>query len=134
GLAPEPPQRPVLQDPEELRLGRRGHLGHFIEEDRPAVGELEAAYPPLEGPGERAFLVAEDLALEQRLRDGGAVDGDERIAMTGRQLVERARRQLLAGAALAREQDGRRRGRRQLEQAEHLPHDRARPHELSVTP
>ena len=98
------------------------------------MGELEATDPPLERPGEGALLVAEDLALEQRLRNGGAVDGDERIAMTGRQLVERARRQLLAGAALAREQDGRGRGRRQLEQAEHLPHDRARPHELSVTP
>ena len=47
------------------------------------------------GSGERAALVAEKLALEQRLRDRGAVDGDERFTHAFAVLVESARDQLL---------------------------------------
>ena len=41
------------------------------------------------GAGEGALLVAEQLVLEQRLRDGRAVDGDERPLGAVRQLVQR---------------------------------------------
>ena len=57
-----------------------------------------------DGAGERALLVAEQLALEQRRGNRGAVDGDERPVAARAQRVERAREQLLAGAALAAQQ------------------------------
>src|SRR6185503_5918845 len=57
--------------------------------------------------GERALLVAEQLALEQRLGERAAVDLDERAVRALAQPVDRARDQLLAGAALARDEHGR---------------------------
>ena len=43
----------------------------------------------------------EQLALEQRFGQRRAVDGDEGLAATRREVVDRARHQLLAGAGLA---------------------------------
>jgi hypothetical protein len=48
--------------------------------------------------------VAEQLGLQQRLGEGRAVDGDEGLGPPGAALVQRARHQLLAGAALAGDQ------------------------------
>ena len=56
--------------------------------------------------GEGALLVAEQLALDERLRDGGAVDLDERAFVRGGVLVDRAGDELLAGAGLAGDEDG----------------------------
>ena len=39
---------------------------------------LELADPPPVGPGEGAPLVAEQLALQEGVRDGGAVEGQKR--------------------------------------------------------
>ena len=46
---------------------RGRQLADLVEEDRPAVGELEAPLAPLQGPGEGAPLVAEQLGLDQAL-------------------------------------------------------------------
>ena len=70
---------PSCEHAQQLRLQRRGHLGDLVEEERAAVGQLEAAQPPLGGAGEGAALVAEQLALDERLGDGRAVEGDERL-------------------------------------------------------
>ena len=59
-----------------------------------------AATAPVKAP----LLVAEQLALQQVLRDGGAVDRDEGPRRRGAQVVQRAGEQLLAGAALAQQQ------------------------------
>ena len=50
-----------------------GDLADLVEEERAAVGLLEEAAPRPIGAGERAALVAEELALEQRLGERGAV-------------------------------------------------------------
>ena len=68
----------------------------------PAVGELEAADPALERAGERALLVAEQLALHQAGRDRRAVDLHERSLAARALVVDGAGDQLLAGAGLAR--------------------------------
>ena len=52
------------------------------------------------GAGEGAALVAEELALDQRRRDRGAVDDDEGAGAPGGDVVDGARHQLLAGARL----------------------------------
>jgi hypothetical protein len=56
---------------------------------------------------ERALHVAEQLALDQLRRDGGAVDLDERPLGPMRQPVDRTRDQLLAGPVLAGDQHAR---------------------------
>ena len=59
-------------------MGIRQQLADLIEEDRSPVRQLEAADPPLGGPGERTLLVAEQLGGDQLARNRRAVDGDER--------------------------------------------------------
>src|SRR6266850_1741665 len=51
-------------------------IGDLVEEERRAVGELEDADPGPIRPRERAALVAEELALEERRRHRVAVLGD----------------------------------------------------------
>ena len=91
-------ERPLLQHAQQLHLHRRLHLADLVEEQRAAVGELEDAACGVVGAGERALLVAEQLALEQRLGDRRAVDRDERERRARAELVDRLRDQLLAGA------------------------------------
>src|SRR5205085_12288144 len=78
-----------------------------------ALRPLDAAFLALDRAGEGAALVAEELRLEDGLRDRRAVDGHERPFGPGGMLVQGAREQLLAGAALT-EQQHRGRGRRRL--------------------
>ncbi len=82
-------------------------LADLVEEERAAVGLLEAADPALVGAGERALLVTEELALEERLGERGAVERDERLLRARPELVDRARELALARAALARDEHGR---------------------------
>src|SRR2546422_8122535 len=56
----------------------RSHIRDLVEEQRAATGLLEPADLAHDRPGERTLLVPEQLAFEQVLGDGGAVDGDER--------------------------------------------------------
>ena len=52
-----------------LAWSRERHLADLVEEKRPAVGRLEEARLVRDRAGERAALVAEELAFEQRLGD-----------------------------------------------------------------
>jgi hypothetical protein len=118
----EPAHPTVLENPQHLRLESDGHLGDLVEEQRSPMCQLEAAGARRDRAGEGAFLVTEQLALEQPLRDGGGVDGDERAGAADAQVVDRARHQLLPGAALAGD-DQRCVGRcHPLDQVVHLAH------------
>src|SRR5690606_16772356 len=86
----------LLQDAQQLHLDRGGHLAHLVEEERAAVRPLEATLLARDGAGERAALVAEQLALEDRLRERRAVDRHERPRRARRVVVQRPRRELLA--------------------------------------
>ncbi len=88
----------------------------------PAVGRLEAARARVDGAGERALLVPEQLALEQRLGQRRAGDLDEGLAAPRAVLVQGLREQLLAGAALAEQQHGGRGGRHLPDRLEHREH------------
>ena len=100
-VPPEPLDGPVLQHPQQLDLHRQRHVVDVVEEDRAAVGELEAAGPILDRAGERAALVAEQLRLDQRFRKQRAADGDEWMVLAAARLVDQRRGDFLAGAALA---------------------------------
>ena len=74
---------------------------------------------------ERAFHVAEELALEQLVRNRRAVDLDERPLAARAARVDDVRDELLADAGLALDQHARRRLRDGLEPREHLLQRRA---------
>src|SRR5207247_752541 len=94
----------LLQHAQELHLDVGRDLGDLVEEERAAVGALEAAGARRDGARERALLVAEELALEDALGEGLHVDGDERAADAVAPVVEQAGNELLARAALALDQ------------------------------
>src|SRR5690606_28839692 len=104
--ATHPLEAPLLQHAEQLGLQLGAQLADLVEEERAAVGELEPAALALGRTRERALLVAEQLALEQLLAQRRAVDRHERLRRARAPGVNRARRDLLAGAALAEQQHG----------------------------
>ena len=68
---------PLLEHPQHLALHAERQLADLVEEQRAALGLLEAPRLAAVGAGEGPLLVAEELVLDQRLRDRGAVQGDE---------------------------------------------------------
>ena len=97
----------LLQHAQDLCLRARAHVADFVEEQRAAVGLLEAADALLVGAGERALLVAEQLGLEEVLLERRAVHLDEVARVPQRVVVDGAGDQLLAGTRFAANQHGR---------------------------
>ncbi len=102
--AADPLELALLEGAQELHLHLDGDLADLVEEERAAGGELEPARLGRDRAGEGAALVAEQLTLDQLLRDGRAVHLDERLAAARRVVVQRAGDELLAGAALPRDE------------------------------
>ena len=90
-----------LEEAQQQALHAQRHLADFVEEDRARCGHLELAGLVAIGAGEAALDVAEQLRLEQRFGQAGAVDGDEVVALARPVGVNRPRDELLADAALA---------------------------------
>jgi len=90
----------VLQEPQQrdLSLGREGI--DLVEEERPAVRLRDDAVACVLGIGKRAGAVAEQLGLDQAIRNGAAVDGDEGTTPAGTSRPDGARHQFLARAGL----------------------------------
>ena len=96
----------LLEHAQHLGLGGRRHVADLVEEEGAAVALLELADAAAVGAGEGALLVAEQLALQQVLGDGGAVQRQERRLGAGAVLVDGTGDQFLARAALAGDQHG----------------------------
>ena len=94
----------VLQHVQQLGLQRRLHLADFVEEDGPAVRLFELADACRRGAGERALLVTEEFALEQLSGSAAQLTFTNGFSLRGRPLVDRARDQFFADAALAADQ------------------------------
>ena len=114
----------LLQDAQQLGLQGERHLADLVEEQRAAVGDLEEALLVVVGAGERALLVAEQLALEQVLRHRRAVLRHEQLVAPARPGSGRRGDQLLAGAGLALDEHGDARVDDLLELLEDLAHRR----------
>src|SRR5213076_424485 len=97
-LAADAAERALLQDAQQLHLRRRRHLRDFVEEQRAVVRQLEAALTALDGAGEGALLVPEQLAFEQRVGNRRAVDRHVGEIRAGTQFVNRLRDELFARA------------------------------------
>src|ERR1051326_5642222 len=96
-----PPPVARLQDAQELGLGLEWEMPPLVQENGPAVGQLEQPRPGGDGAGEGALFVPEQLALDQRGRDGGAVDLHERRRGARAVVMDGAGDELLAGPGLA---------------------------------
>src|SRR5262245_36005299 len=59
--SPDALELTLLQDTEQCDLRLHRQFANFVEEDRSAVRQLEAAEAPLRRSGERSFLVAKEL-------------------------------------------------------------------------
>src|SRR5260221_4596682 len=90
-LATDALDPPLLEHAQEFGLQAERQLADLVEEQRAAVGHLEAAGFLLGGAGERALLVAEQLALDQRLGERRAVDRDARPLRAPARALDRAR-------------------------------------------
>jgi hypothetical protein len=88
----------LLEHPQQLRLRGHGHVAHLVEEERAAMGEHELAVG--------AAALAEELALELVLGDGGHVHADEGAVGARARRVHRLGEHFLAGAGLAQQQHG----------------------------
>ena len=88
--------RPVLQDCEQFGLEALGQEPDLVEEECAPVGGLEQASLGLVSIGESAPLEAEQLGLEERLGNGGAVDADERPGRPGPRFMNGLGEQALA--------------------------------------
>jgi len=80
-------------------------FGAIVEEEGAAVGHLHEPLLRRARVGECSLLVTEQLALEERLGDGRAVDLHEREVAPRALVVQSLRHQLLTGAALAVDED-----------------------------
>jgi hypothetical protein len=103
----QPFELAVLQKLQQLGLRLERQFSHLVEKDGPAIGQLEPADLRRLRVGERAAFVAEQLAFEQRRRQGGAVDADETTAPLRAALMDLARDERLARAGLAKQQNRR---------------------------
>ena len=115
----------VLEKPQQQRLHPQAHLADFVEKQRAAMRELELAALVAVGAGEAALDVPEELRLEQRLGDAGAVHRHERRQLAAGVAVDVPRDHVLADAALAGDQDLGRTLCRTLGHGEQFRHGRA---------
>ena len=101
-VAAHPHDLPLLQGPQQLDLEGGAHALHLVQEQRALVGQLEqAGTAALLGAGKGALVIAEQLAFQQRLGQGGAVDGHKGHIPAGGGVVDGVGEQLLAGAAFS---------------------------------
>ena len=104
--AADPLEDALLQQPEQAGLGLEGQIPDFVQKQGAPVRQLALALLLGHSAGEGALLVAEQLAVDQGLGHGAAVDGHERARAAPAPLVQQARGHALAGAGLAEEEDG----------------------------
>ena len=97
---------PLLQDAQELGLQVERHFADLVEQERAAFGLLESSSAIRDGAGKRSAHVSEEFALQQCLRDGGAIHRDERGRSSVAVGVDGSGDEFLARPALAREQHG----------------------------
>ena len=93
-----------LQDTQQLALEFERHFADFIQEQRAAIGQLESADTVLHRSRKGATDVAEEFALEQFARDGGAVHTHERGRCARAAVVDGAGDQFLACARFSEDE------------------------------
>ena len=119
------PDALLLEHAQELHLHVERQVSDLVEVDGAALGGDEKSGASLQRARESPAHVPEELALEQRLGNRPAVNGNERLRASRAGGVHGARGELLAGAALARDEDAARRGADLGDLRAHAAHGRA---------
>ncbi len=95
----------ILDHVQQPRLQCERHVADLVQEQRAAVRLQNAAHAALAGgAGEGAPLVTEQLALDQGLGNGGAVDRHEGLVGAATGVMDGARAIALAGTGFAEQQ------------------------------
>ena len=97
----------LLQYAQQLDLHLQRHIADLIQEQRPALGELEATESSRERSRECALLVTEEFALQEVRRDRTAIDRNERMPSSTGEFVDMPRHHLFARARFAENQHAR---------------------------
>ena len=96
----------LLQEAQQAQLHERRDVADLVEEQGAAVRLEDAAHPVPVRTGERALAVAEQFALQERFRDGGAIHLDQRPVPAVAFQVQGLGRQFLAGTGFAGDEHG----------------------------
>lgn len=111
-----------LEEPKEFNLKRRWKFTDFIQEQGSARGRLDATDALGVRAREGAFFVAEQFALEERLGDRSAVDGNEGRIFSHTAAMDCQGGHLFSGPTFTKDQDGRIRSRDLPDGREHVEH------------
>ena len=95
----------LLEHTQQLHLYVERQIADLVEKQRGQVRELEAADLPRQRAGVGAPLAAEQLALNEGRRDGGAIDADHHPGAPRAELVNLRGHELFASAGFAEQQD-----------------------------
>ena len=93
-------ERAFLQHPQQFHLQRCRHIADFVEEKRALVGHLKQAFLIFHSSGKGALDVTKQRTLKQVVVERRTVLNDKVFFRTRPVIVQRARDQLFAGAAL----------------------------------
>src|SRR5262249_4708853 len=97
---------PFLQNAEQFYLEVLRQGVYLVEEQGSALSFFDESAPGLVGAGKGAFLMTEQLGLEQGLRDGRAVDGYKGGVSPVGVIVDSSGHELLSGAGRAYDERG----------------------------
>ena len=95
-----------LEHAQDFGLRCQGHIADLVEKHRSVIALLKFANALRAGAGERASLVTKKFALQQILRDGGAVNCDKGLVCAFAVVIDGASNQFLASTAFAGDQGG----------------------------
>jgi hypothetical protein len=95
----------LVEGTEQLRLGGEWKLTDFIKEKHTPVGGFEFSIVVAGRSGERTFLVTEQLALDEILRDTATVYRDYRATRSWAKMVNELSEMLLTATGLAVQQN-----------------------------
>ena len=98
-------EHPLLDGTQQLGLQRHRQVAYLVEEKRTARGHLHASRLGCAGIGEGSLLVAEELALEERLGYAAQIYRHQRMCRTCRIAVQGTRYEVLARTVLAQDED-----------------------------
>ena len=93
-----------LEKAQKLDLEGEWNFTYFIQEKRSSHGHFETALALGVGTRERPLLMAEQLAFQERLRDGAAINGDEGAVLPHAFVVNGPGRHFLACSTFTEKQ------------------------------